>query len=94
MCHYPCLQLRNIQERHPENIRLANATRCHTVIYPPLLEVYRGRNEEHKCEATSLSMYGTSLQKSRCLQDRLVSVDIMTCVKEGTHGIRSAPEAP
>ena len=49
-------------------------TPLHTDIYPPLL-LCLGRNDAQRWSTTSRSMYGTSLQKSRCLDGVSVSVD-------------------
>jgi hypothetical protein len=51
--------------------------RPHTAIYPPLLELCRVRKVEQRWETTSLSMYGTSLQKSRCLDEYMSALSTL-----------------
>lgn len=67
----------------------------YTAIYPPRLVLCRDWKELQRCETTSRSMYGTSRQKSLCLQpnDKRFSIKA-TNSKEETHGMRSTPVAP
>ena len=68
----------------------------YTEIYPPRLVLCRDWKELQRCETTSRSIYGTSRQKSLCLQpmtSALVSKS-QSSSKEETHGMRSTPVAP
>ena len=49
------------------NNRMCTQAATYTAIYPPRFEELRGRALEHRWDTTSLSMYGTSCQKSLCL---------------------------